>query len=324
MLPDAGVAQWRDPDRAHAGLQDPGYLPLVRGPIRRCPRHRTVDGIQERIPLRGSSPCAPVTATAWIWWVWASRARGSFRQVRGLAEPCFRTFPSPSPSSAFSPMLPRTGYHGPRTSGPGPPPRRRPGGPGGCRGARPGPDPQIEDRSGPAFDLHSDAPSVTMAAGCTKNGEPAALPLPRDLANDLQPYLAWLAEGEPAFPLPSRGADMLKIDLQAAGIPYRDTAGRVFDFHALRCQCATLADQAGVSPRIVQRLMRHSTLELTGRYTRPRPEYRGRGIGPAQPSTRSPRPRGGQDDRNQGTCRQPFCSLFAHRSGGQGRECKGC
>src|SRR5262249_53933126 len=28
--------------------------------------------------------------------------------------------------------------------------------------------------------------------------------------------------------------------------------------------------QAGVSPRVVQRLMRHSTLELTGRYTRPR------------------------------------------------------
>jgi hypothetical protein len=31
-----------------------------------------------------------------------------------------------------------------------------------------------------------------------------------------------------------------------------------------------LADAAGVSPRVVQKLMRHSTLELTGRYTRPR------------------------------------------------------
>ena len=44
----------------------------------------------------------------------------------------------------------------------------------------------------------------------------------------------------------------------------------MFDFHALRCQCATLADQAGASPQVVRRLMRHSTLELTGRYTRPR------------------------------------------------------
>ena len=50
----------------------------------------------------------------------------------------------------------------------------------------------------------------------------------------------------------------------------RDASGLVFDFHALRCQTATLADQAGVSPRVVQKLMRHSSLELTGRYTRPR------------------------------------------------------
>ena len=63
---------------------------------------------------------------------------------------------------------------------------------------------------------------------------------------------------------------MLKEDLATAGIPYRDGAGLVFDFHALRCQCATLTDQAGSSPRVVQKLMRHSTLELTGRYTRPR------------------------------------------------------
>ncbi|MGO9598823.1 MAG: tyrosine-type recombinase/integrase [Isosphaeraceae bacterium] len=64
---------------------------------------------------------------------------------------------------------------------------------------------------------------------------------------------------------------MLRIDLAAAGIPYRDAARLVFDFHSLRCQCATLADAAGISPRVVQRMMRHSTLELTGRYTRPEP-----------------------------------------------------
>ncbi len=63
---------------------------------------------------------------------------------------------------------------------------------------------------------------------------------------------------------------MLRADLAAAGIPYRDASGLVFDFHSLRCQLATLADAAGVSPRVVQRMMRHSTLELTGRYTRPR------------------------------------------------------
>ncbi|HZW35090.1 MAG TPA: hypothetical protein VFF52_30480 [Isosphaeraceae bacterium] len=63
---------------------------------------------------------------------------------------------------------------------------------------------------------------------------------------------------------------MLRVDLKAAGIPYRDASGLVFDFRSLRCELATLADAAGVSPRVVQRLMRHSTLELTGRCIRPR------------------------------------------------------
>ena len=69
---------------------------------------------------------------------------------------------------------------------------------------------------------------------------------------------------------PGKGAKMLRCDLKAAGIPYRDVSGLVFDFHALRCELATLADAAGVSPRVVQKLMRHSSLQLTGRYTRPR------------------------------------------------------
>src|SRR5262249_20783966 len=67
-----------------------------------------------------------------------------------------------------------------------------------------------------------------------------------------------------------KGARLLRRDLEAAGIEYRDAAGLYFDFHSLRCQTATMADAAGVSPRVVQTLMRHSSLELTGRYTRPR------------------------------------------------------
>ncbi len=63
---------------------------------------------------------------------------------------------------------------------------------------------------------------------------------------------------------------MMRADLEAAGIHYRDASGLFFGFHSPRCQVATMADTAGVTPRVVQRLMRHSTLELTGRYTRPR------------------------------------------------------
>ncbi len=66
------------------------------------------------------------------------------------------------------------------------------------------------------------------------------------------------------------------------------------DFHSLRCQTATLAGAAGVSPRVVQRPMRHSTLELTGRYTR----HRAVGIEGAAGSLPSLKPEG---DRTEAT-----------------------
>ena len=121
-----------------------------------------------------------------------------------------------------------------------------------------------------SFDLTAKHPTVTVEAAYTKNGDPATLPLPFDLAADLRPVLAALAHETPVFPLPAKGASMLRVDLTSAEIPYRDGDNRVFDFHALRCQCATMADAAGATPRVVQKVMRHSTLELTGRYTRPR------------------------------------------------------
>ena len=42
--------------------------------------------------------------------------------------------------------------------------------------------------------------------------------------------------GQPVWPgtWPVAAAEMLRIDLEAAGIPYRDDADRVADFHALR------------------------------------------------------------------------------------------
>ena len=121
-----------------------------------------------------------------------------------------------------------------------------------------------------SLDLAGDRPTVTVAAGFTKNGKEATLPLPADLAADLAHHLATRPLKAPVFPLTDRGAEMVRIDLEAAKIPYRDDAGFVFDFHSLRCQCATLADAAGISPRVVQRMMRHSDLALTDRYTRPR------------------------------------------------------
>jgi integrase len=59
------------------------------------------------------------------------------------------------------------------------------------------------------------------------------------------------------------GAQLLRRDLDAAGIPYRDGRGRVFDFHALRGQFVTSLARAGVSLVVAQRLARHSNPTLT-------------------------------------------------------------
>lgn len=119
--------------------------------------------------------------------------------------------------------------------------------------------------------IDREGPSIALEAARTKNGDPARLPLSRALADDLAAHAATLDAQAPMFRLPEdKGAELLRCDLKAAGIPYRDASGLFFDFHSLRCETATLADAAGISPRVVQRLMRHSTLELTDRYTRPR------------------------------------------------------
>ena len=63
-------------------------------------------------------------------------------------------------------------------------------------------------------------------------------------------------------------AEILRHDLAAAGIPYEDECGRVFDFHALRHQFISNLAAAGVHPKIAQTLARHSTISLTmDRYT---------------------------------------------------------
>ena len=56
---------------------------------------------------------------------------------------------------------------------------------------------------------------------------------------------------------------MVRADLEAAGIPYRDEAGRVFDFHALRHHFISKLAAAGVHPKVAQTLARHSTITLT-------------------------------------------------------------
>jgi len=72
------------------------------------------------------------------------------------------------------------------------------------------------------------ARSVTVAAAYTKNGDPATLPVPSDLANDLAAYVAPLPSGTPIFPLPpEKGAKFDPgIDRPLYPAPRRGHRGR--------------------------------------------------------------------------------------------------
>ena len=110
----------------------------------------------------------------------------------------------------------------------------------------------------------TEPPTLTVQAAHSKRRRLDVLPLRRELAEALGEHCR-LAVGGALFTMPVRAnvAAMLRDDLEAARIPYRDDAGAVLDFHALRHTFITNLVRAGVHPRIVQQLARHSTMELT-------------------------------------------------------------
>jgi integrase len=91
--------------------------------------------------------------------------------------------------------------------------------------------------------LDGQPPTITVKGMSQKNRRPHAVPLHPAL---LGSFRGWLATRPPSTPLwPGswakwgQSALMLRRDLEAAGIPYRDASGRLFDFHALRGQFIT-------------------------------------------------------------------------------------
>jgi len=87
-----------------------------------------------------------------------------------------------------------------------------------------------------SFALDGAAPTVTVAAAFSKHRRQDVLALRRDTAEALHVHLADKLPAARAFNMPSkwRLVKMLRADLAAAGIVYRDAEGGVVDFHALR------------------------------------------------------------------------------------------
>ena len=125
-----------------------------------------------------------------------------------------------------------------------------------------------------SFDLESDMPTLTLPARHAKNRKTKVQPIPSDVAELLRGYLADKPSNQPIWPgtwaRDRKGAEMLRMDLEAAGIPYSvdgPDGPQYADFHALRHTYLTLGGRAGIDLRTLQELAGHSTPTLTARYS---------------------------------------------------------
>jgi integrase/recombinase XerD len=122
-----------------------------------------------------------------------------------------------------------------------------------------------------SFHLDGGEPTVTVAAAYSKRRREDTCPMRPGLAESLRTHLANKAPAALAFNAPTTSwdfADVFKADRKAAGIDYRDDAGRVADFHALRHTFISNLAAGKVAPKTAQALARHSTITLTmDRYT---------------------------------------------------------
>lgn len=120
-----------------------------------------------------------------------------------------------------------------------------------------------------SFNLMTTPATVTVLAAHSKRRREDVLPIRSDLVQRLSAYFKGRNTDEKAFSgmLRDKGAKMLRHDLEAAGIPFKNELGEV-DFHSLRHTFVTNLVRSGVHPKITQALARHSSAELTlGRYT---------------------------------------------------------
>jgi len=135
--------------------------------------------------------------------------------------------------------------------------------------------------------LDAEPPYVTCKAGSTKNRKDARQYIGSDLAADLGAYVATKAPGARVFDLPHESylARMLRADLaearrawlrEAKADPGERTRreqsdflapdnhdGETLDFHSLRHTCGAWLAMSGAHPKVVQAVMRHSSIVLT-------------------------------------------------------------
>jgi integrase len=116
-------------------------------------------------------------------------------------------------------------------------------------------------------------PCLTLPPAVTKNRKGADIPLRPDLVGDLREWIAATGKGgeDRVFKVIKNLFRVLRDDLKAAGIPYKDDQGRTIDVHSLRHTTASHLGKGKVAPRVAQGFMRHADIKLTMQtYTDPR------------------------------------------------------
>jgi len=112
--------------------------------------------------------------------------------------------------------------------------------------------------------LEGPRPAVRLHAGSSKRRREDLIPLRVETARAIAVRVGNYATfSDRIFPVPSKSAPMIRVDLIAAGIAERDASNRRIDFHALRVTFVTNLARAGVPMGLAQTLARHSTPVLT-------------------------------------------------------------
>ncbi len=122
---------------------------------------------------------------------------------------------------------------------------------------------EIRNLTVSSFDV--DKCNVKVKAAYSKRRREDVLPLRKDTAETMREFFRGKTPNAGAFNLPSkyRMADMIRADLEDAGIDWQDNGDGVVDFHSLRHCTASLLAASGVNPKTAQAIMRHSDINLT-------------------------------------------------------------
>jgi integrase len=135
--------------------------------------------------------------------------------------------------------------------------------------------------------LDARSPYITCKAGSTKNRKDARQYIAPELAADLRLHVATKLPKAPVFNMPHafEVADMLRDDVEQARNAWLREAekdpdeykrreqsdflagvnheGEALDFHSLRHSCGAWLAMTGAHPKVVQQVMRHSSITLT-------------------------------------------------------------